>query len=102
MASTAQEIALMKQRMDSVEEKLDSLANKMDNLAEQLLDPDDGFVVRVNKNTHARLQKEKMMPVYNKVIQEFKDIQSWKQAVNRALWVVYTAVICGIIALVFA
>ena len=102
MASTAQERALMKQRMDSVEGKLDTLDNKIDNLTKQLLDPDDGFVVRVNKNTHARLQKEKMMPVYNQIIQDFKGIQSWKTGVNRALWILFTTIISGVIAFIFS
>lgn len=54
MASTAQEIALMKQRMDSMEKKLDKMDEKLDSLVKQLLDPDNGVTARVNKNTSAR------------------------------------------------
>ena len=101
MASTVQEIALMKQRMEMVEEKLGSLGNKIDNLTEQLLNPDDGFVTRVNKNTQARLQKEKMKPEYDNIIREFKEIQSWKNGVNRALWIIYTSVIGVLLVYIF-
>lgn len=101
MASTAQEIALMKQRMDSFEEKIDSLDNKIDNLTQQLLNPDDGFVSRVNKNTEARVQKERDMAKYEEIILEFKEMQRWKDGVNKALWVLYTAIIGSAIAYVF-
>jgi predicted nucleic acid-binding Zn-ribbon protein len=102
MASTAQEIALMKQRMDSFEEKIDSLDNKIDNLTQQLLNPDDGFVSRVNKNTEARVQKERDMAKYEKIMLEFKEMQRWKDGVNKALWVLYTAIIGSAIAYIFA
>ena len=48
MATAAQEIALMKQRINSLEEKIDTLDGKLDLLTVQLLNPDDGFVARVN------------------------------------------------------
>ena len=54
MATTAQEIALMKQRMDSMDDKLDKMDSKLDMLTEKLLNPDNGVVSRVNKNTSAR------------------------------------------------
>lgn len=52
--STAQEIALMQQRMDNMEKKLDKMDEKLDSLCKQLLDPDNGVTARVNKNTAAR------------------------------------------------
>ena len=52
--STAQEIALMQQRMDQMYKKLDKMDGKLDDLVKQLLDPDNGVTARVNKNTAAR------------------------------------------------
>ena len=48
------EMALMEQRMDSMDEKLDKMDGKLDMLTEKLLDPDDGVVARINKNTSFR------------------------------------------------
>ena len=59
MATAAQEIALMKQRMDSMEEKLDKMDDKLDMLTKNLLDPDNGVVARVNKNTSARITMQR-------------------------------------------
>jgi len=58
---TAQEIALMKQKMEQVDDKLDKMDLKLDMLTKQLLDPDDGVTARVNKNTSARKLLSKAM-----------------------------------------
>lgn len=54
MATTKEEIILMKHRMDSVEDKLEKIDGKIDMLTNRLLNPDDGIAARVNKNTSAR------------------------------------------------
>lgn len=77
MASTAQEIALMQQRMDNMEKKLDKMDEKLDNLVRQLLDPDNGVTSRVNKNTSAR------------------------KVLVRALWVLYGIVAAAIAKIFF-
>ena len=98
MATTAQEVALMKHRIKSMEDKLDSLDKKLDTLAKKLLDPDNGFVVRVNRNTEFRESHDRSMP---SVIDEFKELQRWKRTVSKALWGLYAAIIGCIIKLIF-
>tara|TARA_R110000824_G_scaffold221288_3_gene408388 strand:- start:3927 stop:4226 length:300 start_codon:yes stop_codon:yes gene_type:complete len=88
MATAAQEIALMQQRMDSFEDKLDSMDGKLDKLTLSLLDPDNGFVSRVNKNTDFR---ETKLMKYDILINEFQDMKRWKLNVTRALWIIFTA-----------
>ena len=77
MASTAQEIALMKQKMGSMEDKLGGVDAKLDNLTKKLLDPDVGVVSRVNQNTHAR------------------------KMISRAMWSLYIIVITALAGLFF-
>ena len=101
MATTAQEIALMKQRVDSMAEKIDALGAKFDLLTAQLLDPDDGFVARVNKNTSFRESHDKSMPMYNSIIEDFKELQRWKGTVTKALWGLYAAIVGYVIKLIF-
>ena len=101
MATAAQEIALMKHRMDSLEKKIDTLDGKLDLLTVQLLNPDDGFVARVNKNTTFRKSHNENMPIYNGIIEEFKELQRWKSSVTTALWGLYTAGVGYILKLIF-
>ena len=68
----AQDIAIMKIRMDSMEDKLKDIDGKLDTLTERLLNPDDGVTARVNQNTHAR------------------------KSLAKALWVLYGIVAAGV------
>ena len=57
-----------------------------------LLDPEDGLIVRVNKNTYWRREID---------ADEFKALLRWKQGVTHAMWVSYSALIGIIIKIVF-
>ena len=99
MATAAQEIALMKQRMDSFEDKLDSMDEKLDRLTSSLLNPDDGFVSRVNKNTEFR---ESKLEKLEDLTDEFQDMKRWKSNVTKALWIIFATVVGVLVKMFFA
>ena len=101
MATAAQEIALMKKDIETLSEEVKEINNKIDNLTMKLLDPDDGVVSRVNKNTAFRKSHDKEMPAYNIIIDEFRELQRWKSTVTKALWGLYFAVVGYIVKLIF-
>jgi len=101
MATTAQEIALMKKDIETLSEDVKELNAKIDNLMIKMLDPDNGFVTRVNKNTEFRESHDKSMPGYNRIIGDFRELQRWKSTVTKALWGLYAAVIGYIVKLIF-
>ena len=68
--------------------ELEEIHQTVKEIKEVLLDPEDGIIVRVNKNTYWRRQID---------IQDIKELKDFKNNVTKALWVIYTAVI-GIIA----
>ena len=81
------------QRLDSIESKLpngelEEMHGMIKEIKEILLDPEDGIIVRVNKNTYWRKQIN---------IQEIEELKSFKNNVTKALWGIYTVVL-GIIA----
>ena len=61
-------------------------------IKEILLDPEDGLIVRVNKNTYWRKELD---------ADEFKALLRWKQGVTHAMWVAYTALSGIIVKLIF-
>ena len=61
-------------------------------IKEILLDPEDGIIVRVNKNTYWRRQLD---------ADEFKLLLRWKQSVTHAMWVAYSALTGIIVKLIF-
>ena len=92
---------LMSLRMDNMEKKLQDIDEKLDSLTKKLLDPDDGFVTRVNKNTAFRRIREEEMPYLDELIEDFNDVKKWKDNVSRALWILFTAIIGVIVKLIF-
>ena len=94
MAITNREIC---ERLECIEAKLPNgeLKEIHENVKEIkaiLLDPEDGIIVRVNKNTFWRKELD---------ADEFKVMLRWKQAVTHALWISYTALVGIIIKIVF-
>jgi len=85
------------QRLECIEGRLPNgeLKEIHDNVKEIkdiLLDPEDGLIVRVNKNTYWRRQLD---------ADEFKLLLRWKQSVTHAMWMIYSAVIGIIVKIIF-
>ena len=72
--------------------ELKEIHSTVNEIKEILLDPEDGIIVRVNKNTFWRRQVD---------ADEFKALLRWKQAVTHALWISYSALLGIIIKLIF-
>ena len=64
--------------------ELQQIQGDISDIKEILLDPEDGLVVRVNKNTYWRKQVD---------VDDIKELKNFKSTVTKALWVVYAAVI---------
>jgi seryl-tRNA synthetase len=101
MATTAQEIALMKKDIETLKEDVKEINNKLDRLMVKLLDPDEGLVIRVNKNTNRLDRRDIELPMWLGNLEQFKQMQRWKSNVTKALWGIYTAIIGYIIKLIF-
>ena len=81
------------ERLECIENRLPNgelqeIHENVKEIKEILLDPEDGIIVRVNKNTYWRKQIN---------IQDIEELKNFKQNVTHALWGVYTLVL-GIIA----
>ena len=101
MATAAQEIALMKKDIETLSNEVKEMNDKIDNLTIKLLDPDTGLVVRVNKNTERLDERDKNIGKRIKDAKDLHHMKKWKHGVNKALWIVYAAIIGFIIKIVF-
>ena len=72
--------------------ELQEIHTNVKEIKEILLDPEDGLIVRVNKNTFWRRQVD---------ADEFKALLRWKQAVTHSMWIAYSALIGIIIKIIF-
>ena len=94
MAITNREIC---ERLECIEAKLPNgelkeIHENVKEIKEILLDPEDGLIVRVNKNTFWRRQVD---------TDEFKALLRWKTNMNHAIWISYTALVGIIVKLIF-
>ena len=96
-----QEIALMKKDIETLSENIKELNDKMDKLMIKLLDPDEGLVVRVNKNTSRLDERDKNLKGWMKDVRDFHYMKKWKSTVTRALWGIYAAIVGYIVKLIF-
>ena len=72
--------------------ELKEIHTTVNEIKEILLDPEDGLIVRVNKNTYWRKQIN---------VQEIEELKSFKKNVTHALWGIYTIVVGVIAKLIF-
>ena len=84
-------------KLDCVESKimngeLEEIHQTVKEIKEVLLDPEDGIIVRVNKNTFWRKQID---------IQDITELKNFKQNVTTALWGIYTLMLGVIAKLIF-
>ena len=72
--------------------ELQEIHENVKEIKEIILDPEDGLIVRVNKNTFWRRQVD---------ADEFKAMLRLKSKVTHAMWISYTALVGIIIKLIF-
>ena len=83
----------------------ENVEKRLSEIKEILSDPNDGMIVKVNKNTEYRIhdknnnkQREKIIAEFSKTCQEMKN---WKSGVTKALWISFAAIIGILIKLIF-
>tara|TARA_B100000700_G_scaffold326133_1_gene436795 strand:+ start:551 stop:838 length:288 start_codon:yes stop_codon:yes gene_type:complete len=94
MAITNKEII---EKLDCLEARvsgneLQEIHQVVNEIKEILLDPEDGLIVRVNKNTYWRKELD---------ADEFKALIRWKHTITHAMWIGYTTMFGIIIKLIF-
>lgn len=57
-----------------------------------LLNPEDGVIVKVNKNTEFRVNFENNTEKYNQLVKDLDDIKSWKSTVIKILWIIFGSI----------
>ena len=93
-------------KLSEIEDKLpngelEEMHEMMIEIKEILLDPEDGIIVRVNKNTYWRKTITEGDVSFDSIKDDVKDLNSFKSNVTKALWVVYTTIMGVIIKLIW-
>jgi len=87
------ELKILQSSIDDLKNSQDSIKSDVSELKKKLLDPDSGVVVRLNQNTQYIQDKKEMEDYYDEIIDQHKDLLSWKNNMTRAMWIVFTAIV---------
>ena len=99
------EFALLKKSVEDLSSGQNALKVSIRELKQQLLDPDNGVVVRVNRNSDFRKESEQRGPLCQQSFENMEDnvnsILSWKDNVSKALWILFTGIAGIIVKILF-
>lgn len=90
------ELKRMEESIRDLRDNYTTLKEDVSDIKYTLLNPEDGIIVRVNKNSDWRKEREEKQKYYDKIVTEFEKMKDWKDGVTKALWIVFTALV-GII-----
>jgi hypothetical protein len=93
-------------KLDTISEKvcnqdIEQIKSDLKEIKEVLLDPEDGLVVRINKNTYWRKTMTESDMNFDVIKDDVKELNNFKNNVTKALWIIYTAVSGLIIKLIW-
>jgi hypothetical protein len=99
------EIEGMKGMIESIKSDQRVIKEDLEYFKKRLFNPDDGVIVRINKNTESierfGREVEDIIDDYPKVLSRLESLESWRDGVNKALWIIYTSIIGLILTAVF-
>jgi len=90
------ELKRMEEAIRDLRDNYTTLKEDVSDIKYTLLNPEDGIVVRVNKNSEWRKERDEKQKYYDRIVTEFEKMKDWKDGVTKALWIVFTALV-GII-----
>ena len=74
------DLDICRAHLEELQKGQDQLATTLYKINELIIDPEDGLVVRINKNTYWRRQIDP---------QEVTDLRQFKTAVTKAMWIIF-------------
>ena len=86
-------IALLQQAIEDLHKSNDGVKLSIRELKKQLLDPENGVVVRVNRNSEFRKDLKDCVESFGVIEDTVKDLTDWKSNVNKFIWILVTALI---------
>ena len=81
---------------NSIEDLKNSQSHIKEDVSEvkrRLLDPETGIIVRLNQNTKYIEDKQDLEDYYEEIIDQHKELLSFKNTMTKAMWIVFTALV---------
>ena len=95
------ELKRMEESVRDLRDNYNDIKTDVSDIKYTLLNPEDGIIVRVNKNTDFRYEREEKIPYYDNIVVEFQKMKDWKEGVTKALWIIFSSLI-GVIGYILS
>lgn len=95
------ELKAIQERIERIDNTQEDMKEDLRAIKRQLLDPEDGIIVRVNKNTEYRKKEESEQKEFEQFLEEHKSVVAFKETATRILWILFTAIVGIIMTMIF-
>jgi len=99
--NSSENISLLQKSLDAISSEQQKVKTDIRDLTVKLLDPDNGVVVRVNKNTDEIKHNAKLIEDIPILKNRMDKSEAWQANVNKVLWFIASTVGALIIGLIF-
>jgi hypothetical protein len=96
------ELEIIKQSILSLGQDQKTIKEDLDYLKKRLFNPDDGVIVRINKNTDTIQRTEELIDGIPDIKNKVEQLEQWHEGVQKALWIIYTAIVGIVVSLIVA
>jgi len=90
------EFKVILNQLELMMERQEKMYEDLSDLKRILLNPEDGVIVRVNKNTEYRLELEEQEQRLASIIEEHNELKKFKSNITRFLWIILSTIIGSI------
>ena len=87
------ELKVIQSSIDELKHSQADIKSDVSEMKRRLLDPETGIVVRLNQNTQYIEDKKDLEDYYEEIIDQHKELLSFKNTMIKAMWIVFTALI---------
>jgi len=87
------ELKVIQSSIDDLKKSQSHIKEDVSEVKKRLLDPETGIIVRLNQNTKYIEDKQELEDYYEEIIDQHKQLLSWKNTMTKAMWIVFTALV---------
>lgn len=87
------ELKVIQSSIDDLKNSQSHIKEDVSEVKKRLLDPETGIIVRLNQNTKYIEEKQDLEDYYEEIIDQHKELLSWKNNMTKAMWIVFTALV---------
>lgn len=93
------ELTIIVNHVESIMDRQEKMYQDLSEMKKLLLNPDDGVVVKVNRNTEFRKDMESKEEKTFQLIEQHNELVKFKSNITKTLWIILSSIIGSIVML---